>query len=464
MSGTFGGIGRLEFAPSNAPDDPFPTWVDITQYVRAEQTALTITRGRQTELDSVQSSQLTCLLDNTDDRFTPGYTGGPYGANFVTGKKIRYSETIGERTFVLFTGYLEFPDIGHWQPIGYQEVQLTALDRLTRLGRTTPYISTLAAHIMFNGPANSLVNYWPLNDAAAPYLPAVGAVPITPVRDPAAYIPSATDGPPGDDIGQVLTINPSAYPLAYQNLHATVPLPLVVSSGQTVAVSLWLFQTPIDPTNPGGVGFVTTLLNSSTGAGMLIFTEQISPFAPQFYTSCGGPTAGTFAVAAAPGLLVNGQWRLVTMRMTLPSGLVELWCGTDAPVSSTITSPPATVTVDTYDIGQGYWGGIGHAQIYYGPSATTYPYSAHLAQYQMGYPGLEYQTPGQRTNTILDYAGVAPGDRVVDAGASYMTNVSLANKTAADALLEAVTTEVGRGFVSGDGKYVFQDRVHTYNI
>src|SRR5262249_41998497 len=91
----FGGIGRPAVPPTNKPDDPFPTWVDITPYVRTELTPLTITRGRQSELDVIQPGTLSCILDNSDGRFTFGLTSGPYGANWAPAKKIRYSETLG---------------------------------------------------------------------------------------------------------------------------------------------------------------------------------------------------------------------------------------------------------------------------------------------------------------------------------------------------------------------------------
>jgi hypothetical protein len=99
----FGGVGRLEFAPSNGPYDPFPTWVDITVFVRTESVALKVVRGRDSELNPFQPGILTCVLDNTDNRFTFGYNVGPYGAGgFAPAKQIRYSETIGGRTFILF--------------------------------------------------------------------------------------------------------------------------------------------------------------------------------------------------------------------------------------------------------------------------------------------------------------------------------------------------------------------------
>ena len=145
----FGGLGRLEWSAGN-PDDPFPVWQDITTFVRTEDNPLRITRGRQSELDQVQPSQLTCDLDNTDNRFTFGYTGGPYGSTWTPARKVRYSETIAGRTFVHFTGWIEFPDINDWRPIGYQTVQLTCTDRLTRLSRGRQFVSTLAEHILKN--------------------------------------------------------------------------------------------------------------------------------------------------------------------------------------------------------------------------------------------------------------------------------------------------------------------------
>jgi hypothetical protein len=91
-------------------------------------------------------------------------------------------------------------------------------------------------------------------------------------------------------------------------------------------------------------------------------------------------------------------------------------------------------------------------------------YADHLAQFQVGMLGLEGQTTGQRVTTILNYAGVPAGLRQVDVGCSFMAKATMAGRAPGDLLAEAVTTEQGRGFMSGDGRYVFHGRDRVLNV
>jgi hypothetical protein len=50
----------VEWAPSDTPFDPSPTWVDITEHVRA----LNIERGRSGNINEYQVGQLTLEVEN----------------------------------------------------------------------------------------------------------------------------------------------------------------------------------------------------------------------------------------------------------------------------------------------------------------------------------------------------------------------------------------------------------------
>jgi hypothetical protein len=158
----------------------------------------------------------------------------------------------------------------------------------------------------------------------------------------------------------------------------------------------------------------------------------------------------------------------MAIRLSEPGGLVEVWVNADAPQTFTLGGSPstATFTASTASIvvGQFAPASFAHLQFYLGPTATTYTRAQHLAQYQMAQTCLEYQTTGQRVNSILDYAGVPPGMRVVDTGQSFMSKALLSGQTAGQALQTAIDTERARAFMSGDGHYVFQDRQHTLNV
>lgn len=472
---TFPGFGKLEFAPTNGPDDLFPTWVDITPYVETQSpgSPVDITRGRQSELSTVESSQLTCVLKNADGRFTFGNTGGAYGANWAPAKQIRYTETIGSRTFVLFQGWIEYPDIPAWKPIGQQYVQLTALDRLTRLGRDTPFVSTLTEWIRFNGPSAGLVYEFPLADAATGNVVDLnnaltltrsvglvwnaGVVPNTGLVLSAA----APDTIPADDLtGVVFTqqLGPTGALAVWQQYDQSALFPtLTVAAGQSIAVAVWVNFTASLPT-----AFNGALVNlfGPAGSFMQLNTRgSDSTWFPSVEDMGGGGSVGT----GGSGATNIGVWQLVALRLTESSGLVEFWVHGARPVTFTIPSASQAQ----------FWGlrlagqapvEMAHLQVYYGPSATAYTRAYHLSQAQQGYQGFEQQTTGQRINTILDYAGVPSAKRQVDPGQSYMQVAPLAGQTPLALMQNASSTERGRLFISGDDRVVFHDRVRTYNV
>lgn len=79
------------------------TWTDITTYVRG----LSIRRGRNDELGRVEAGTLDVLLSNSDRRFDPTYTSGPYYPYVVPMRQIRVRATWNSVTYGLFRGYVE---------------------------------------------------------------------------------------------------------------------------------------------------------------------------------------------------------------------------------------------------------------------------------------------------------------------------------------------------------------------
>jgi len=82
-------VVKVEFAPGYSANDPAPSWLDISSYVRLED-GITFNRGRQDEVSQVTAGSLQITLNNDDGRFTPGYVSGVYGVLRV-GCQIRVS-------------------------------------------------------------------------------------------------------------------------------------------------------------------------------------------------------------------------------------------------------------------------------------------------------------------------------------------------------------------------------------
>jgi len=95
-------IAKVELALSTNPTAP-PTWIDVSQWVQS----FSINRGRQRELNSIQTGTAQILLDNRDRRFDPANTSSPYYPNILPMRRIRISAVWNGVAIPQFTGYVE---------------------------------------------------------------------------------------------------------------------------------------------------------------------------------------------------------------------------------------------------------------------------------------------------------------------------------------------------------------------
>ncbi len=93
---------RVDIDFDNDPSSTTRTWTDVTAYVKR----LSTRRGRRHELDRVDTGTLTATLLNTDRRFDPSYTSGPYYPNVKPMRRIRARARWGTVTYNLFHGYI----------------------------------------------------------------------------------------------------------------------------------------------------------------------------------------------------------------------------------------------------------------------------------------------------------------------------------------------------------------------
>jgi hypothetical protein len=442
-----------------------PTWQDITSY------ALAPGGGPPISIPGITSStgasdngnRMTVSLDNSDHRFTFGNTSSPLSPNWKPGRRIRCYETIAGKRFDLFTGFIQPPETSDWAERGVdQYMTVSAIDRLGRAGTGRPMVSVLGEHILYNA-GTDLVGYWTMSDPVAPFRPVVGSTVLPVLTDSIVGSVSGPDttmvsyrnrsGPPGDDL-TVEKIVPVMGPAG------VVAFPLITTSyalttSQTLGVSAWVLFDDIANLNQPD-DFVFWL----SGPSSTNFVLQDRPF-----NSITAQSQASASIATlTPGPTVpRGSWTLVTMRVTLPSGLVELWVGPGLTASGTMSgSPPASMTFDTLTVGEETYGSIAHLQIYSGATAITR--AMHLAQYAMGRSGLAGQTTGQRIVTLAKYAGVPATDLgFIDPGIATMQQPTFAGKTPLTAMREAETTEQGRLRTNGQGLLVFDPRTRRYN-
>lgn len=159
----------VEIAFTNTPYEYFPTWVDVTSYVRE----ITTRRGRSDEFQDFGSGTATITLDNRDRRFDPLNAAGPYYGNLTPRKQIRIraSNTVSSvtTTYDVFRGYVSGWPVSLTDAGFDSTVTLECFDALGLLATEECPEDFAAAYILsmdFN--TYNLVHFWPLTDPADP--------------------------------------------------------------------------------------------------------------------------------------------------------------------------------------------------------------------------------------------------------------------------------------------------------
>lgn len=436
-------------------------WTDVTRYVDTAKSNIFIQQGDTAETTDEGSATFT--LNNSDQRFTPGNVLGANYPNVKSGCRIRVREVIGSYNFGLFSGYIEWPEIQAWTASTAsaprdQQITINAVDRMTRLANARPFLSTLGEHILYRG-GTRLSGYWPLlaSQGYNPYGPAQlpfipfrqrASSPVVPTGEPAiGFTGSAIDA---DDVA-TLRLEPNVVGTDVAvDTHTYGLITPVTVTNNTFTISFWVYLEDVSTAN------LYWNAGDTVGATLL----RLSRVGGAWGVEAGAGPVSSFATVNA---LPTYKWTLVSIRMTLPSGLIEYWVNEATPVTVTMSGGvvPSTATFPVYELGVGMQGNLAHAQLYVGDFTRQH----HLDQYQMGLTGLEYQTTGQRIRTVMAYAGVLSTDLTrVDQGVSVMQVASLAGKTPATAAAEASDTERGSLYAAGDGQIVFAGRQRLLNI
>lgn len=462
---------KVEIAWASQPDAATPLWTDVTRYVDPA-VDIVITRGRPTELDEVAPSTLTLALNNADHRFTPGNPYSPYYPNVKPARRIRVSETIEGITYYLFTGYLQFPDIDDWAQADAthpfdQVITVSAVDRIARLDRARSFISTLG-ELIRTAVGTELQVWYPLNEPEKRWLDRAGTrEPMVPgfafingsTEEHPLVLPGEGIGPAGDDIACVdmqPVINGSGGVDFYAYLTTTWATPITVSSS-TFTVAWWMtwdaatttseFAGSIGSTGVAGNKLTIQMFWNSGGFWQVLADVNDGSSHTAFFNVTGGPVADVPA--------------LVSIRVTLPSGLVEVWVNDQTPTTATLSgTPPSSASASTLSFGDLMDGSFAHGQVYVGSSYTR---TVHLAQYAMGMSGLYRQRSDERITTVAGYAGVAAADLQLDVASAVMPKATLAGEKPGAELRVAAGADSGLLFTAGDGDIVFHARTRRYN-
>lgn len=476
MSGTR--ENTYTFLVSSADPDDTPVWVDLTDRVREDEEPMVALTGRQNDLDEAEPGRFQTQLDNDDDAFSYGSSASPYAAWWGPGRKCQLRETVAGQELNMWTGYLETPTeqlvTATEDGVGDRKrVSITAVDRLGRLENSEPFVSTLAAHIVYAG--NTLSYYWPLVDQTAPFRPLVGSAYLAGIISPvagrtletqAAVVPAAGAQLPGDDM-------PGCSLVMGQNQSASADSPLLavgalqfgglaVPGGLgAIADQVVLWVSPQLPFNE-----VVTLLTYSLSWGAskhatITLTRLVAASNGVFQLDVTGDVTGSITSTVTMG---TDRYFMIGVQVTLGVVATTINLSIDDQVFTTSGSGAGLITGQVCDyikVGGKLQGSVAHLQMYTGALTTT----QFAAQRQVGLTGLARQATGGRILTVAGYAGVPTAELTqVDAGQAVMQMAALAGKNPLAAMREAEAVERGLLYVDGSGRLVFKDRRTLYNV
>jgi len=457
-------VTKVEIAFATTPDDPSPTWVDVTQWVRITGPGISITRGRQDEHSQISPSTCTLQLKNADGRFTPEKSSSPYYPNVKKGRRLRVSETHNAVTYRRFTGYID-EWVVSWPSAktNMSFVDVTASSRLARLGRGANLRDIIGEEILYDAPRV----YYPFGDPEGTTL--AGNVSDTPRTPMSARLYGATGsggiffgtatGPPTDDMTAALFDSSAAGGFYMSAEYFDDP---VVTSADTV-IALECF-------------FLVSAL----------FTQQelVELHAVSSYESSQMYVSGMNQKLTAEGFDLNGLNNyLLSSVGALNANQTYHAMVTESISGGTLTAKLYLdgVLQDTMAVSRSAYhdrfrltaggkfnttglldGVMSHVAVYAG---TTLPSAARIAIHSLaGTTGFSGESSDLRIQRLARFAGVPTAELSTETGmTTAVLNQVTNDRTALDLMNDITTTENGVLFDARDGTLTFHARSHRYN-
>jgi len=452
---------HVECAFTTSPDDPSPSWTDITPYVRTDRAFSMQSHGRPDEYGQPQPTTAAFALKNTDGRFTAGLTTGAYYPNVKLRKKIRayYDDGVNPRSY-RFTGYIEeWPT--EW-PGGsvHSEVQVTAVDRFKRMGQLAAFRSIIEEEYKLDAP----FAHYTLGDASG-----------------------------STQAGDVSANGRQALATAQLGSGGTLDFGTATGPGTDGLTALTL--TPTNTTN--GKYLSTTLSNDGSNlTGTMECFFSTSTAAAQSLMSLGNagfftgpcPVIADLGINASGKLTANTRGAVLTSSGSVADGLthhaavvwsvgasttftlyldgVQVGTDTTSVISPNLWTGSAPFRVGGIDIpavfgtSSVFNGVIAHAAVY----NTAVSVTRLLAHYNAGANGFSGERSDQRIARYASYVGIPTAEQDLETGLSTsIAHVDITGKAPLTAMQDVAATEGGVLFIAGDGKLTFHARSHRYN-
>jgi hypothetical protein len=454
-----------------------PQWTDVTRYVSIAQGLggdVDGSVGRQTELADIDPSRLSLVMKNQSGWFTPDNVLSPYWPDWKTGTPVRWSETVGARSFAFPDMWLEIPEVtlsferSESPALSDRMLSLNAVDLLTRLNRAPRFVSNLAAYIVAEATEGALRAYYPLTDASgSTYASAAGPVSQDALRftnvdsyTPVGFIDELVNfggqnGVPGDD-GTAVTFTPIGNGiwgrLANSALVDTTP-----AATDFATMSVWVF-VPEDVTTLDQLALVRDL--DTFDIAILLDPAGGTKWMATIGTATGSDTALT-----GPG--ISQGWHLLSGQVDFGTGDISFWVDGSEVTGNTGGSGTGGKPLDrlVIDGSEDSPSGVrmAHLQLYIG-DADAFTREDHLAQYEVGKSGVWLnQRVDERIRLICNLAGLADGQLDLEESDSLIQAPAFAGQRPGALASAASVTGGGILFTRGS-ELVYHDRKHRFNL
>jgi hypothetical protein len=459
---------RVRVAWSTDPFSASPSWTDVSAYVQVQSASIDITRGSGDLDDTVNPSTLSLTFVNNDGRFTAGYTSGAYYPNVVLGKRIQVHSFDGSTYYPRFDGYIDTLPV-QWAPSGrYAEAQVTAVDRLKKLGRQIVVDDIIGRYIKAQTGAAalvSLVDYWPMGDADGTTQPANRGLAVTGVANVADGLSTLTSTLVASDPNSAVEFGSATGPgtdglTAVQTTDASLTCRSRLY-GQGAEVFMGFFRiVTLDPTNgPTLIDLVSNdssiasvSVDAATGKLKLSVAADAGPDTLLSSTSVADGHTHHFAVRLRVfAHTVSGTLWLDGVSLGTTPGVNSI-SGSFSWIINAVGKSSAATTTNSLV--------MAHVAGFSDNGVTAVDVASIAAAGLTGFAG---DTSAARFTRIAGFGGVTPIVTGTSGTQSMGPMSDVAGRSILDMLQEVQDTENGAMFTQTDGDVQLVPRTAFYN-
>jgi hypothetical protein len=413
-------------------------WTDISGDVRTQGDT---NRGRQHEIDQVQTGGMTVTLDNRLGKYDPWSASSPYAGKVLPGRPVRLQATIGGTTYFLFTGVTDVWAT-QWTAPSYSTVAVSCVDQLAYLSNAILPVQVYEQIVKADTPAG----YWPLTDPAG----STYATELTGLSTRGHVANTVTFGATtpiniGQDTGcQFNGLGWIYLPLALSGTGDTT-VEAWVKLTATPAASWWIYvQQDLSGFGPGGVGPALSVNNGGQAVFYGIYNKP--------------PCVGATNIA-------DSNWHHLVGVCNSGTGALTLYV--DAVVDATSSPGTGSTQSGTIQAGIGFYPLVGadlasadvaHVAVY--PLVLT---STKIANHFNNATSVPVEGSGARFTRIASTWMKMPVG-TVDAGSSQLQAITTPpGQTSGLSYLQNVEqSEAGLMYVDTSGHLTFKGRTTVY--